>query len=190
MTREEIQNKIDDLTKKIENKEVKGYGVKKAKDEIESLEKELSELEDNATEEEVDDDPDTFFEAKSEPDDFLETIEEVKEEPKMVEDILVGKDVEVSEVKTEVKKVEPKKEVKVREEIELSNVKNVEELPDVAPKKDSNTKKYKFTYHTPDGNKITLTFRKGVKKLVRFGSIVELTADEFACYPRWFKKVD
>jgi hypothetical protein len=208
------------LSEKIEKKELKGFAVKKAKDEIENLEIELSELEeaevaddgeyaggdvpdvesdepyvglsdhdkdgvkdplDELIEDEVDFGTMTFtkkeyLEEVVEPEEVEEKSSEIKEVKKeRTEDILEGFKNKLKELKNETVEVkqEPKK---------------VEELPDVevAP---AGKKKYKFTYHTPDGALMTLHFKKGKKELVRYGKFLWLTDDEYSCFPQWLKPV-
>lgn len=205
MKKEEIKSRIDELSEKLEKKELRGFAVKKAKDEIENLEIELSELEEAETTddeyaggdvpEESDepyvglsdhdkDDVKDYLEEVIEPEEVEEKSSEIKEVKKeRTEDILEGFKNKIKEFKNETAetKVEPKKVVKVEP-------KKVEELPDVevAP---AGKKKYKFVYHTPNGELMALHFRKGKRELVRYGKLLWLTDDEYSCFPQWFKPV-
>lgn len=183
MKKEEIKSRIDELSEKLEKKELRGFAVKKAKDEIENLEIELSELEEAET---TDDEyaGGDVPEESDEPEEVEEKSSEIKEVKKeRTEDILEGFKNKIKEFKNETAetKVEPKKVVKVEP-------KKVEELPDVevAP---AGKKKYKFVYHTPNGELMALHFRKGKRELVRYGKLLWLTDDEYSCFPQWFKPV-
>ncbi|HPB34316.1 MAG TPA: hypothetical protein PLW61_06100 [Caldisericia bacterium] len=214
MKKEEIKSRIDELSEKIEKKKLKGFAVKKAKDEIENLEIELSELEEaEITDDEYaggdvpeesdepyvglsDHDKDDvdfgtmtftkkeYLEEVNEPEEVEEKSYEIKEVKKeRTEDILEGFKNKIEKFKNETVEVkqEPKKVVKVEP-------KKVEELPDVevAP---AGKKKYKFVYHTPNGELMALHFRKGKRELVRYGKLLWLTDDEYSCFPQWFKPV-
>jgi len=201
MKREEIKSRIDELSEKIEKKELKGFAVKKAKDEIENLEIELSELEeaeivdDEYAGGEVPEESDEPYVGLSdhdkddvvvEPEEVIveEKSSEIKEVKKeRTEDILEGFKNKIEEFKNET--VEVKQELK---KVVKAEPKKVEELPDVevAP---AGKKKYKFVYHTPNGELMALHFRKGKRELVRYGKLLWLTDDEYSCFPQWFKPV-
>lgn len=167
MKKEEIKSRIDELTEKLEKKELKGFAIKKAKDEIENLEIELSELEDSEVE--GDESAEEVVESK-EIEEKLPEVKEVKKEK--TEDILEGFKNPIEEVKESI----------------IVEAKKVEELPDVEVAT-AGKKKYKFTYHTPNGETMTLHFRKGKKELVRYGKFLWLTDDEYSCFPQWLKPV-
>lgn len=202
MKKEEIKSRIDELTEKIEKKELKGFAVKKAKDEIENLEIELSELEDNevegdeSAEEVVEDYVGLSDHDKDEVEDDVDfgTMTFTKKE--IVEEVVESKEIE--EKLPEIKEVKKEKTEDILEgfknpieevkESVIVEAKKVEELPDVevAP---VGKKRYKFTYHTPNGELMTLHFRKGKKELVRYGKFLWLTDDEYSCFPQWLKPV-
>ena len=178
MNIEEVKMQIQDLKDKLENKEFKGGQIPKAKKELEELEEFLAEFGDEEEAEESEGislpkDDGIEEEAQEEAEEEESTDEELADEP--VVD------------KVEEKKVEENKPpVEEKKEVLFSGIQE-EKLEDIPVAKKKDTKKYKFTYATPNGEKMTLCFRKGKKILIRYGMIVELTDEEVACFPKWFK---
>ena len=177
--KETILQEIEVIKTKLENKGYFGGAIPKAKKDLEELEKELSELEDL---EEIEDLGEEEEKSEIEP--------EEKEKPE-----IESEEEEKTEIKPEVKpeaKPEAKPEVKSeakKEEILLAKPERdfTQEFKDL--EKSTGKKRYMFKLNTPYGKKMRLHFKNGVFKDLIKGQIVELTADELAVWPGYFKEV-
>jgi len=167
----QIREEIASIEAKIDNKELKGMAISKARKEIAKLEDELEVLEESIEDEIINDE-------------IIESIEDAE----VINDVISEeKDVEViDEEKIEKNMAQTKIEEKPKEIIMAGTI---EDIPDSPKENKTGRKKYRFTYMPPVGSKMTLKFPSG-DMIVRYGQTVYLTEKERICFPQWFKAID
>ena len=206
MTKETIRKEIEEIQNKLEKKKFHGRGISKAKNELVELEEKLAELEAIEEAEEIEDDGEVFEEAVEEAvENIKEFIEEVKEvEEEFIEEVKeTVEEVVTDDIRPQVAPYEDIKLVRKEEEIVKEEEKtplveavhqsidhDINHLPDKEVEEDHTGKKmFKFIYSVPGGGKMTLQFRKGMKKAIKYGQLVWLTEDEVSCFRQWFKPI-